>query len=79
MRNDETADFPRWMDQAMAAKYLSISVRQLQALQKAERITASYFLGPRSPRDDKQAIDLQLAEQQPQTPAENPGERLAVG
>lgn len=63
----------RWLTQESAAAYLSISVRQLQALQKSGRIVASYFLGPRSPRYDRTVIDRLLADQQQQQPAEDPG------
>ena len=81
LRNNETAaSSGRWLTQESAAKYLSISVRQLQALQQAKRITASYFLGPRSPRYDARLLDQQLAEQQTESPAESSGGvRLAAG
>jgi hypothetical protein len=71
---------PRWLTQETAAQYLSISVRQLQVLQKAGRIQASYFLGPRSPRYDRFALDGILSNgKQTETPTEGSSVRLAAG
>src|SRR5574340_1004798 len=54
---------PRWLDARAAVQYLTLDdAGALKRLVKQGRIPApSYHLGPRSPRWDREALDLALA------------------